>query len=87
MPLSACLLQSGTNSPAGTTLRSATHLTAFWWQRTWGRGLLAAALAAGGVDPEAKTDAVGQGGDGVVKVAVLGGHTGTISPGDRVTFP
>lgn len=56
-------------------------------QRRRKRGLRAAALAAGGVDPEAKADAVGQGRDGVVKFAVLGGHAGTISPGDRVTFP
>lgn len=66
------------------TTSLATHLTAFWWQRTERRGLLAVALATGGVDPEAKTNAVGQGKDGVVRCAVLGGHTGTISPGNRV---
>lgn len=87
MPPPPCLLQPRTNSPPGTATRSATHLTTFWWQRTRKSGFRAAALAAGGVDPEAKADAVGQGRDGVVNFAVLGGHAGTISPGDRVAFP
>jgi hypothetical protein len=45
------------------------------------------ASAADGVDPEAKAIAVGEGGDGVVQLAIIGGQAGTISPGHRVPFP
>ena len=69
------------------TTSLASHLTTFWWQRTERTGLLAVALATGGVDPEAKTDAVGQGRDGVVRHAILGGHAGAVSPSDRVSCP
>ena len=61
-------------------------MTAFWWQHTKKSGLLAVALATSGVDPEAKAVAVGQGGDEAVRLAVLGGHAGTVSPVHGVAF-
>lgn len=60
--------------------------TAFWWQHTERSEFLAVALATGGIDPETKVTAVGEGRDGGAKSTVLGGHTGTTSPDNRVTF-
>lgn len=88
MLLPACLPQLGAKSPP----KSPHHhpwplVTAFWWRRTKRSEFLAVALAAGGVDPEAKVNTVGEGRDRAAKFAVLGGHAGTTSPDNRVTFP
>lgn len=75
-----------TLSPSHPATSLATHVTAFWWQHTEKSGLLAVAVATGGVDPEAKAVAVGQGGDEAVRLAVLGGHAGAVPPGYGVAF-